>query len=341
MKRKKPIVAITIGDPNGIGSEITAKALNEKNIHETADLLVIADASLMEDAVRFCGLPLKINRVSDPQKGDYQQGVINVLDMKNFSTSDQEWGKVSAKAGKASYEYIAQGINLAMEGKIDAVVTGPLHKEAINAAGIHKAGHTEIFAELTNSKRVCMMLTDGHMRVSHVTTHVAMAKVKDLITPQRILDVIKLTHDALLKMGIESPTIAVAGYNPHAGENGLFGDEEMKYILPAIEEAKGQGYQVRGPVPPDTVFVSLMAQQYDAVLAMYHDQGHIPMKLAGFKQAKDGTMNSMSGVNVTLGLPIIRTSVDHGTAFGKAGKGTANHDSMMDAIQLAACMSDN
>ncbi len=338
---QKPIIAITTGDPCGIGAEITVKALGEEAVYAVARPLVISDARLIEQAIAICGSDLEVNAVHNPAEGKYTYGVIDVLDLKNFPLEDQKFGQVVKEAGRASYEFIEKAVQLALAGKIDGITTGPIHKEAINLAGYRYAGHTEILADLTNTPKVCMMLTDGHMRISHVTTHIPMAEVKDRITTERILDVIRLTHDALIKMNVEKPKIAVAGYNPHSGEGGLFGDEEAKYIIPAIEQAVKENLDVEGPVPPDTVFVKMMGKLYDAVVAMYHDQGHIPIKLVGFKQRKDGTMSSMSGVNVTLGLPIIRTSVDHGTAFGKAGKGTASPESMLDALKLAALMASN
>lgn len=336
----RPIVAITNGDPCGIGAEIIVKSLNYKDIYEVSKPLIISDYKLIYQALSISGMNLKLNCITDPEEGIYSYGTLDILDLNNYDMATQRWGQVTKESGKASFEFIEKSIELALKKKIDAVTTGPIHKEAINNSGYHYAGHTEIFADLTSSKRVCMLLTDKHMRVSHVTTHLPMAKVMNLITTDRIHQVIKLTDDAVRKMGIESPKIAVAGYNPHAGEGGLFGNEEIKYILPAIDLASEEGIDVDGPIPPDTVFVKMMGRQYDAVVAMYHDQGHIPMKLAGFKQDKDGKMSSMSGVNVTLGLPIIRTSVDHGVAFGKAGKGTANHESMVDAIKLAALMAN-
>jgi len=334
----RPIVAITPGDPCGIGPEITVKTLSEKKIYQSAKPLVISDSRLIEQAIKISDLSLKINSINNPEEGLYTYGTIDVLDLINYDISLQQWGKVTKAGGKASFEFIERAIRLAMEGKINAVTTGPIHKKALNEAGYHYAGHTEIFADLTGAEKVCMMLSDKHMRVSHVTTHVAMKNVTDLITVRRVFDVIKLTNEALTKMGIQKPKIAVAGFNAHAGEEGLFGSEEETKINPAIQLALQEEIDAEGPVPPDTVFVKLMGRQYDAVVAMYHDQGHIPMKLAGFHQDKEGNMAAMSGVNLTLGLPIIRTSVDHGVAFGKAGKGTANYESMMDALNLAALM---
>jgi 4-hydroxythreonine-4-phosphate dehydrogenase len=246
------------------------------------------------------------------------------------------FGKVNAMAGKASVEYIQKGVELAMAKKIDAVVTGPIHKEAINAGGYHYAGHTEILADLTKTKDYSMMLVDRDFRVAHVTTHCSMREACDRIRKPRVLTVIKLLNDTLKRMGIKEPRIAVAGLNPHSGEGGMFGREEIEEISPAIVEGKRMGIKVDGPVPPDTIFAKLKGKQYDGVVAMYHDQGHIAVKLVGFSVKAGGSeWTKMSGVNVTMGLPILRTSVDHGVAFGKAGQGRANPQSMVDAIRLA------
>jgi 4-hydroxythreonine-4-phosphate dehydrogenase len=341
MMDKRGIIAITTGDPCGIGAEITVKALSKEEIYKISKPLVISDVRLVKQAIEISGLSFVINVIDSPENGIYKFGIIDVIDVNNYDPKIQQWGEVTVDGGKASFEYIKASIELALEGKIDAVTTGPIHKEAINIAGYKYSGHTEIFADLTVSEKVCMMLIDKHMRVSHVTTHVSMDKVSSLITKERVYDVIKLTNEAVCKMGVENPKIAVAGYNPHSGEKGLFGNEEEVSIYPAIEMAVNEGMNVEGPVPPDTVFVKMMGKQYDAVIAMYHDQGHIPMKLAGFKMDDSGKMASMSGVNVTLGLPIIRTSVDHGVAFEIAGKGIANYESMIDAIEVAALMAKN
>ncbi|HIE27790.1 TPA: 4-hydroxythreonine-4-phosphate dehydrogenase PdxA, partial [Candidatus Poribacteria bacterium] len=235
------------------------------------------------------------------------------------------------------FEYIKKVIELALAKEIDATVTGPIHKEAINLAGYHYAGHTEIYADFTETKDYAMMLADGDYRIVHVSTHVSLRKACDLAKRERILKVIDLGCETLLRLGVENPRIAVAGLNPHAGEEGLFGDEEITEIIPAIEIAREEGINIDGPIPPDTVFAKARGGQYDLVVAMYHDQGHIAMKVAGFNyDKKTRQWTSMSGVNVTLGLPIIRTSVDHGVAFGKAGEGRANPQSMIEAIRMAA-----
>ena len=339
MLRTKPIIAITVGDPCGIGPEITAKALNKAEIYDKCHPAVISDADVMRQAVEIAKADVKINPVETLEDCKYEYGIIDVFDLKNVDVEQIEFGKVTKLGGESSFQYIVKGIKLALEGKVDAVTTGPIHKKAINLAGHKYSGHTEIFADYTKTKDYCMMLVDKGFRVSHVTTHVSFGQVPDLVKRDRVLKVIRLTNEALIKMGIEKPRIAVSGLNPHSGKEGLFGREEIEEISPAIEEACSMGMQVEGPVPPDTVFVKLRGGQYDAVVTMYHDQGHIPIKLVGFKyDDRLGKWGSLSGVNTTLGLPIIRTSVDHGVAFGKAGKGTANPESMIDAINLAAIM---
>ncbi|HBT47616.1 MAG TPA: 4-hydroxythreonine-4-phosphate dehydrogenase PdxA [Peptococcaceae bacterium] len=333
----RPIIAITVGDPCGIGPEITAKALALAEIYEICRPLVVGDGGLMCEAVRIAGAHLEVRAVENPAQGRYEYGVMDVLDLHNVDLNRLEYGKVTRLGGEASFQYIAKAIELALAGEVDAVTTGPIHKEAINLAGHHYAGHTEIFADLTKTKDYCMMLIDKNFRVSHVTTHVPFSRVPSLVTKERVLKVIELTHKALLRMGIARPRIAVAGLNPHAGDGGLFGREEIEEIGPAVEEARRRGMAVEGPISPDTIFVKLRGRQYDAAVAMYHDQGHIPTKIVGFQyDDATGSWGSVAGINLTLGLPIIRTSVDHGTAFGKAGKGTANPESMIDAIRLAA-----
>ncbi|NLM93949.1 MAG: 4-hydroxythreonine-4-phosphate dehydrogenase PdxA [Firmicutes bacterium] len=332
----KPIIAITMGDPTGIGAEIAVRALAKKRFYEEARPLVIGARGPMEDGLRMVGSDLKLNIIDDVAQGRYEYGTIDLLDLDNVDMDKLVYGKVAAMGGKAAFEYIIKGIDLAVAGIVDAVVTGPIHKEALNQAGHHYSGHTEIFAEKTGTKDYSMMLAHKDFRVAHVTTHVSLRQACDLVKKERVGIVIRLAHDAMLDLGIEKPRIGVAGLNPHSGEGGLFGDEEIKEIIPAIEEARAEGMDVEGPVPPDTLFAKALGGQYDIVVAMYHDQGHIPMKTAGFElDLETNTYKSVSGVNITLGLPIIRTSVDHGTAFGKAGQGRANSESLEEAIDYA------
>jgi len=335
----RPILGISVGDPAGIGPEITAKALALQHIYDICKPLVVCDIRIMEDALRFTKLDLKLRAVSDPEQGLYEFGTIDVLDMHNVDMEEFEYKKISAMSGLASYQYIEKVIQLALAKRIDATITGPIHKEAINAAGIHEAGHTEIYARLTGTKDYAMMLAEGDFRVVHVSTHVSLREAINQAKKERVYKVTCLADEALKKMGIEKPRIAVAGLNPHAGENGMFGREEIDEIIPAIEQAKSEGKNVDGPIPPDTVFSKMKGGQYDIVVVMYHDQGHIPTKLVGFNyNRKTNTWVSMSGVNVTLGLPIIRSSVDHGVAFGKAGEGRANPESMIQAIEMGVRM---
>ena len=332
----RPILGITMGDPASIGAEIAAKALAEAAVYQKARPFVIGDRNCVADALRITRLPLTIHPIAKVADARFTVGTIDVLDLANVDMAKLEYGKVSAMCGKASVEYIERGIDMALAKEIHAVVTGPIHKESINQAGCPHPGHTEIFGARTGTKDYAMMLLGGDLRVVHVSTHVSLRQAIERTKRPRILTVIRLANRALKALGIAEPKIAVAGLNPHAGEHGLFGDEEIKEIIPAIEEAKAEGIKADGPIAPDTVFGRTRGGLYDIVVCMYHDQGHIPLKTLGFTFDKaTQKWTSVAGVNVTLGLPIIRASVDHGTAFGKAGKGTASHDSMLDAIDVA------
>ncbi len=324
----KPILGITMGDACGAGPEITAMAMQNPEIRDQARMLVIGDAATMQKAAEIAHVPARVLAISSPAEARYEPGTIEVIDLKNIDVDKLTYGKVNAMAGKAAVEYVLKAIELALPNEIDAIVTAPLNKEAMNLAGYHYQGHTEILAEKCGCK-VSMLLVTGSLRVTHVTTHCSLRQAIERCKKERVLEVINLTDDACKQVGIENPRIAIAGLNPHAGEGGLFGDEEIREITPAIAEAKTRGFNVTGPYPPDTVFFRCSQGQFDAVVAMYHDQGHIAVKAGGVDE----------GVNVTLGLPIIRTSVDHGTVFGKAGKGTANPASMLAALKLAVVMS--
>jgi 4-hydroxythreonine-4-phosphate dehydrogenase len=335
-KKVKVPIAITMGDAAGIGPEIIVKALGRKDLRRRALPIVVGDAATMEQALSIAKSNLKIQPITEVEQAKDDPALIPVVDLKNIDLPRLRHGRVDPMPGKAAVEYIQKAVALAMEGRVGAVVTAPIHKEAINKAGFHYAGHTELLSHLTGTKEYCMLLAHGDFRVSHVTTHASMRNCCDRIKKERVFTVIRLTHEFLRQLGIENPRIGVAGLNPHSGEDGLFGDEEKKEIIPAIEEARGKGWNVEGPVPPDTVFTKMKGKQYDAVVAMYHDQGHIAVKLVGFSMKPGGKeWDKMSGINMTLGLPIIRTSVDHGVAFGKAGEGRANPQSMVDAIKLA------
>ena len=336
----RPVLAITTGDAAGIGPEITVKALSNKRVYETCIPVVIGDYAAVMDAIRFTNADLKIRVIERPEDAAGEYGFIDLLDAGLLEEGGWEYKKVSALTGEASFQYVIRGIDLAMEKRVEAVVTGPINKEAIHQAGHFYSGHTEIFADRTNTKDYAMLLCAPSLRVIHVTTHVSMRKACDMVTKERVETVIRLANQALKEMNIENGKIGVAGLNAHSSENGLFGFEEEQWITPAINACRADGIQVEGPVPPDTVFVKAIAGVYDIVVAMYHDQGHIPLKLSGFKMdVKTNRYTSLSGINATIGLPIIRTSVDHGTAFGKAGEGRANEESMLDAIDLAVVMS--
>ena len=282
MDNARPIVGISVGDPGGIGPEVTVKALAVPRVFEQCRPLVIGDASVVRDALRFTGLELSVNTVDSPEKGLYRPGAVDVLDMGNIPIEQVRYGVVTARQGRASFEYVAKNIELAMARSIDATVTGPINKAAINEAGYHYAGHTEIYAEMTGTRDYAMMLAEGNFRVAHVSTHVSLREACDRVKRERVLRVIELSHDALLKLGIASPRIAVAGLNPHCGEGGLFGTEDEREIKPAIADAVAKGMNVTGPVPPDTVFSKMAGGMFDLVVVMYHDQGHIPIKLKGF-----------------------------------------------------------
>lgn len=335
----RPILGISVGDPGGIGPEITVKALNQKEIYDISRPLAVADHRVLEDALKFTDVNLTLNPVQKVSDAQFDFGTVDILDLRNMPMDRLRYKEVTPEQGRASFEYVAKVIELAMNGKIDGTVTGPINKAAIHAAGHHFAGHTEIYATLTNTRDYCMMLTHGGFRVTHVSTHVSLREACDRVKKDRIIRVIDLTYEALRKLSVSDPKIAVAGLNPHCGEDGLFGHEDDQEIRPAVEYATREGKNVEGPVPADTVFSKMKGGMYDAVVVMYHDQGHIPTKLIGFQyDEQTGQWGEMSGVNVTLGLPIVRTSVDHGTAFGKAGEGRANPQSMIEAIRLGALL---
>jgi 4-hydroxythreonine-4-phosphate dehydrogenase len=332
-----PLIGISVGDPAGIGPEITARALSLSEIYALCKPLVVAEAEMVKEAIQFSKLSLKTHTVSSPKEGLYQFGTVDLLDLKNVDGKSVRYKTISAEYGRASFEYVKKVIELAMTKEIDATVTGPISKEAINLAGFHYSGHTEIYADLTRTKDYAMMLAHDQFRVIHVSTHVSLREACNRVKKDRVYRVIMLGYNAVKRLGVEKPKIAVAGLNPHAGEEGLFGREEIEEIGPAIQQAQNEGLNVEGPIPPDTVFSKMQGGQYDLVVVMYHDQGHIPTKLIGFQyDDKTKTWGSMSGVNITCGLPIIRVSVDHGTAFGKAGEGRANPESMIQAIKIAA-----
>ena len=327
----RPLLAITMGDAAGSGPEIVTKALIDLQTRAVCRPVVIGDAATMQAALKVTGVLGEIRAIEELSEALFRNGIIEVMDLHNIQLDRLTRGQVDPMAGKAAFEYIKLATELVLAGKCDAIVTSAINKEALNEAGYHYDGHTQLLAELCGAPDVAMMLVSGQLRITHVTTHVSLRQAIEQIRPERILTVLRLTKEALRQMGIDEPRIAMAGLNPHAGESGLFGDEELKYITPAIEAARCQGMDIVGPFPPDSVFLRTSEGQFDAAIAMYHDQGHIAIKMLGITQ----------GVNVTLGLPIIRTSVDHGTVFGKAGKGTADPTSLIQAIKLATVMYRN
>lgn len=340
--KNRPILGITMGDPASIGPEITVKALSDPETYEKCSPLVIGDAAVMEEAVKIVGKNVKIHTVNNVQEALFTYGTIDVYDMGLVDMDKLERGVVSAMAGHAAFEYVRKVIELAMNNEIDATVTNALNKEAMNLAGHHYSGHTEIYADYTGTKKYTMMLAHENLRVVHVSTHVSLREACDRVKKERVLEVIRIADQACKELGIESPKIGVAGLNPHSGENGMFGKEEIEEITPAIQQAKSEGILADGPVPPDTVFSKARGGWYDIVVAMYHDQGHIPLKVVGFVyNQKEQKWDAVAGVNITLGLPIIRASVDHGTAFDQAGKGVANELSLVNAMDYAIRMAGN
>ncbi|MCL2206516.1 MAG: 4-hydroxythreonine-4-phosphate dehydrogenase PdxA [Fibromonadales bacterium] len=331
MERAK--VAITMGDPAGIGPEIVVKALCKADVYEKCIPVVIGDYEALNDAVRFCKLDLSFNEIKSISEAKGQVGVIDYINLGYLKPNSWEYKKNSVLGGESSFNYIIYAIKLAMEKQVSAVITAPISKESINMAGHDYSGHTEIFADYTKTPDYAMLLASGNMRVIHVTTHCALREACERIKKERVLKVIQLADEGLRLLGVDSPKIVVAGLNPHCSENGLFGKEEQEEIVPAIEEARKAGIKVFGPEPADTVFIKCKGGLYDVVVAMYHDQGHIPLKLSAFEyDSATGKYSSVSGINCTIGLPVVRSSVDHGTAFGKAGEGRANEQSMLDAI---------
>ncbi len=326
----KPVLGITMGDAAGIGPEVIVKALADKRIYELAHPIVIGDKKMMQRALDIVKSDLQLRTVQDIDNLQSEFGYIDLIDLNNLP-ADLPFAKVDARAGKAAYEYIESAVDLTLKNKIHAIVTAPLNKEALHAGGKNFPGHTEILAHLSKTDDFSMMLTSEKLNVIHVTTHVSIRQACDLIKKERVLTVIELAEEYSKMLGFAEPRIAVAGFNPHAGENGLFGDEDEKEIVPAVKEAQAKGMNVVGPLPPDTVFHrAANLDEFDIVVVMYHDQGHIPIKLLGFD----------TGVNVTVGLPFIRTSVDHGTAFPIAGQGIADSRSMTEALYLGAKMAN-
>ncbi len=323
-----------MGDPAGVGPEIIVKAVRRlKPRLDAGDLrlLVIGHRS----ALRAAQVVLD-DHLDFPDFDGSANAPALAMHAASEERSPIRFGHIDPEGGRFAYLAVERAVRLAEAGRIDGIVTAPLNKEALNRAGYKYAGHTDMLADLTGTKSSYMLLAHGDMRVTHVTTHVALEDVPRLLTPERLRRTIDITYQAMLDLGIEKPRIAIAALNPHAGEGGLFGRQDIEVSTPVIAQCRAEGMDIQGPIPGDTVFVKLRARQYDAVVAMYHDQGHIPVKLLGFNiDTATGVWQALSGVNITLGLPVIRTSVDHGTAFDIAGTGVANEDSLIEAIDYA------
>ena len=322
---ERPVIGITLGDAAGVGPEIIMKSLAHDSVYAMCRPLVIGDARRLADANRIVGGSLEVNAIEHPRQARFQPGVVDCIDL-DLIPDDLPYGQLSAIAGDAAFRYIERTVQLTEAGELDAICTAPLNKEALHAGGHIFPGHTEMLAHLTGIEEVSMMLMTPTLRVIHVTTHIGIIDAIARIEPGLVRRTIERAHETLVRAGIDNPLIAVCGINPHAGENGLFGyGEEETKIQPAIDELRARGWRVEGPLPADTLFFRAGRGDFDAVVAMYHDQGHGPVKVMGLE----------AGVNVTIGLPVIRTSVDHGTAFDIAGKGIADERSLIEALRQA------
>jgi 4-hydroxythreonine-4-phosphate dehydrogenase len=322
-------MGITMGDPSGIGPEVIIKSFENPDVRSKR-IIVIGDYNIMKAMYNLLKIrSFNLHRISNVNESQFDERLLNILDLRLIDMKKFKPGEVRNDSGNAAFMAIKKAVELVMNKEIDAIVTAPVNKEALHIAGYKYPGHTEILAGLTNTKDYAMLLYDKRLRVIHVSTHISLLEAITGLKRERIEKVIELAHEVMRKLNVEVPEIAVAGINPHSGENGLFGSEEINEIIPAIRNMKKKGIRVEGPVPPDIVFLQALKGKYDIVVAMYHDQGHIPLKLLGFT----------SGVNVTVGLPFVRTSVDHGTAFEIAWLGEADEKSMVEAIKLAIRLS--
>lgn len=323
-----PLLALTLGDPAGTGPELLTKALAMPEVRALCRPLVIGDAAVLDAARRYTGITARILTCDTPEAATFADDALTVLDLRNVDSARLQLGRADPMCGHAAYQYVKTAAELALAGRVGAIVTSAINKAALNAAGHHFDGHTGLLAQVCQSPGATMMLVADKLRVSHVSTHVSLRHAIDRVRPERIVKVLQLTHAAVRRLGIAHPRLAVAGLNPHAGEGGLFGDEEATYIAPAIEQARALGMEVSGPWPGDTVFFRAAQGEFDGTVAMYHDQGHVAAKMLGIWR----------GVNVTLGLPILRTSVEHGTDFANAGTGRGDPRSLIEAIKLAAAL---
>ncbi|SFD90255.1 4-hydroxythreonine-4-phosphate dehydrogenase [Lentibacillus persicus] len=320
------IISIPMGDPAGIGPEITVKALNNKEIYDQCAPLVVGNKEVLKNAMEMTGVTLDTNAITNPNEGKYTFGTIDVISLDNLDVSELRIGEVQKQAGAAAFEYIKTSINMAMDGEVSALATTPINKESLQAAEVPYIGHTEMLGELTNSEDPLTMFEVLNMRIFFLTRHVSLKDAIGQMTTERVYTYLRRCNQALKQLGVEDGNIAVAGLNPHSGENGLFGREEIDEIIPGINKAVEEGIKVEGPVPADSVFYHALNGKYSAVLSLYHDQGHIAAKMTDFERT----------ISITNGLPFLRTSVDHGTAFDIAGTGKASSVSMEECIKLAA-----
>ncbi len=325
---RKPAIAITMGDPCGIGPEVVVKALADPWVYAACRPLVVGNTYAMQQAVELAGVPLRVNHLDDPSAAGRDPAVVDVVDIGNLNPEDITVGQISPTCGKAAMQWLNREGELAQAGTVEALATAPLNKEAASLAGYKSIGHMELLQELTGAKTVATMLMAKKLRVVHLTTHRSLRLACDYVKKDRILEFLQITHDSFVKWGFDRPSIAAAALNPHGSDGGLLGNEEAEEIAPAIAEARERGIDAIGPVPADVVFHQAIEGRYDVVLAMFHDQGHIPVKVHGFEES----------ITANLGLPFVRTSVDHGTAFDIAGKGVASHTSMLEAIRLAVAL---
>lgn len=324
----KPAIAITMGDPCGIGPEVVVKALADPRVYSSCRPLVIGNSYAIRQAVKLTGLSLQVNEVNDPATAGNDPGVVDLIDIHNLNPEDITVGQISPACGKAAMEWVTKAGELALAGVVEGLATAPLNKEAASLAGYESIGHMELLQELTGAGTVATMLMAKNLRVIHLTTHRSLRLACDYVKKDRILDFLQLTHDSFVQWGFPRPAIGVAALNPHGSDGGLLGSEEAEEIAPAVAEARERGIDAVGPVPADVVFHQAIQGRYAAVLAMFHDQGHIPVKVYGFEDS----------ITANLGLPFVRTSVDHGTAFDIAGQGIASHTSMLEAIRLAVAL---
>ena len=329
VETRKPAIAITMGDPCGIGPEVVVKALADPQVYASCRPMVVGNVYAMRQAVHLTGLPLQINETDDPTSAGQDPSVVDVVDIHNLNPEDITFGQISPACGKASMEWVTRAGELALASIVDGIATAPLNKEAASLAGYQSIGHMELLQELSGAKTVATMLLAKNLRVVHLTTHRSLRVACDYVKKDRILSFLQLTHDSFVQWGFTNPRIGVAALNPHGSDGGLLGHEEADEIAPAVAAAQGRGIKAVGPVPADAIFHQAIQGRYDVVLAMFHDQGHIPVKVYGFEES----------ITANLGLPFVRTSVDHGTAFDIAGKGVAHHISMLEAIRLAVALS--